>query len=168
VAGKMPTYQQVQEIRPAVAPILVTAEQTDANGHLNIRWYFDHCATGLNAVFTDLGISLEHNQHTGRGLFTLSQHLEYHAESMLGDLITARVALLHRTGKIVNGITYLANETRGTVAHSSEYLALYVDLDTRRGTNFGETTAQRMDEHLARTAALSWVPDPPGKLFAPR
>ena len=163
-----PTYRQVLDIPPVGDPIDVLADRVDHHGHVDTADYFNLSTRSATAVFAALGLSFEHTAVRGAGLFSVAQHLEYHAECLVGDRLTTHTVLLARTSRVLHGQTYLVNRTRQEVSHTSEFVSLYVDLTTRAATDFDRDVLAGIDSRLALVRDLDWTPVPPGDLFRPR
>jgi hypothetical protein len=64
--------------------------------------------------------------------------------------------LIGRTDKVVHGLSFVVDRTRGSVANTLEFVSLHVDLRTRRSTPFPPERAAMIDERLGIDQALPW------------
>jgi acyl-CoA thioesterase FadM len=63
---------------------VVPSESADGNGHLNMAQYLSLHDRALRLYFTELGMGPRYRDVERRGLFTVEQHLAYHAEGLVG------------------------------------------------------------------------------------
>lgn len=158
------SYDEVTELPVSAREFLIGDEHLDANGHMNIRWYFDFYSDGLGAVLDAIGLGWEDGKRSGCGFFTVAQHLRYLSETLAGETLTARIALLDRSDRGLHGVVHLVNESRRTVAYTNEFLCLYVDLSTRRTTPFRPDQAAGADALLAAVDRMTRRPVPCGRI----
>lgn len=134
----------------------VPADFADGNGHVNIRHYLAlHDEAGW-AAFDALGLNEEYRQRTGYSLFDLEHHIRYDDEMLVGDDVSVHQRLVGRTDKVVHGLSFVVDRTRGSVANTLEFVSLHVDLRTRRSTPFPPERAAMIDERLGIDQALPW------------
>jgi acyl-CoA thioester hydrolase len=151
-----PTVHQVREL-PSSYERVVPQEWTDGNGHLTMARYLtlhDHALWPYNAT---LGMGQRYRDVVRRGTFTLEQHINYHAEVLVGHRVTVHCRLLERTSKLVHGICFVVNATREEVANTMEYVTANVNLDRRSVTDFDEDVAARLDQELESHLNLGWT-----------
>jgi acyl-CoA thioesterase FadM len=154
---RAPSYDEVQ-VLPGGLPTVVTGDQADENGHLNVRHYLGLYDDAEWVVFGGLGLGDEHTAAGIGGIFALEQHLTYRREVLVGEQVTARMRLLARTPRMLHLVTYLANDTRRDVAGSMEALNAYVSFGTRRLAPFPEAGARALDGLVEDAARLPWQP----------
>lgn len=138
-------------LRAAVPPAW-----TDANGHMNMRWYI--------ALFDDAGDELHercgltpafHREHRS-GTVDLEHHTHFLAEVMPGDSVAIYARLVERSAKRLHYLMFLVNETRGQLAAIFECMNAFLDLEVRRTAPFPPEIAAKIDAWLDRDKKLTW------------
>lgn len=151
----MPSVAQVDEL-PSLMERRIPAEWQDLNGHVNVRHYmelYDAASWPMLAAFgLDESIFLVRRQ----GLFDLEHHLWYLAEMHVGDLVTVHSRFVARSVKRFQGVMFVVNRSRGSVASAFEYLSTGADLDTRRTAPLPSDFAAELDRMIARHSHLAW------------
>lgn len=153
----LPTYDEVLTL-PSGPRLIVPAEYGDTNGHLNVRYHLAIYDDAEWAIFERLGLGDEHAEAGIGGIFALEQHLTYRREVLVGDEVSVQVRIIGRDQRMIHLVHYLANHTHHEVAGSMEALNAYVDLQTRRLASFPAVSAEGLDGHITRAAALEWQP----------
>lgn len=72
--------------------------------------------------------------------------------------------ILGRTDKRMHNKYWKINETKRTIAASSEVLVANADLDARRMTPFPKDVAKKLDAAIVRFNALGWDPNVSGAI----
>lgn len=150
----LPTAEQVLAL-PAELTRVVPTEFEDANGHMNIRHYFDLQNDAVSQLFERIGYLLS---DTGRrvGPFTLEQHLRYHREVLVGHEVSAHLRLVGRSDKLLHGMAFLVNRTERQLANTLEFMVGNVDLEDRRLTPFTAQAAGAIDKEIDQHRDLGW------------
>lgn len=151
----LPTVDQVRQL-PSSFRVVVSSESADGNGHLNMAKYLSLHDAALWEYNAGLGFDRQRRDVARRGLFTLEQHLAYHAEVLVGDLVTVRCRVLERTSKLMHGVSFIVNETNTELSNTMEFVTAYVDLEHRRVVQFDTEVAAVVDRELASHRALGW------------
>lgn len=155
MAALLPTFEQVLAL-PRVFGRVIPAEFEDGNGHMNVMHYYGLHGEGLWQMHRDLG----YRAYAGKfGSFAKEQHVRYLREVLVGHEVSVHIGHLGRTPKALCGISYLVNVTTGAVANSFEFLAVNVDLESRRPAEFPPEVARVLDESIARTTAAGIGPE---------
>jgi acyl-CoA thioester hydrolase len=152
----LPSVEQVSEL-PCSLQRVVPVDATDGNGHLNMAQYLSLHDEALWPYHAGLGMGKHYRQVQRRGLFTLEQHLAYHAEVLVGDTVTVHCRSLSRTEKLVHGMSFVVNATRMELANTLEYVVAHVDLDRRRTISFGEDVAAALDAEIEGHDQRGWT-----------
>jgi len=128
----------------------------DANGHVNVRHHFDFHLQSIAALYDELGLRTLDSPERGTGMFMAASHVEYYSEVVAGDMVTAHAHLLANSARSVHGISYLVDRTSGRVANTFEFVAVNVDLATRRAVRVAAEVHDALEREVAATAALPW------------
>ncbi len=153
-----PPWPGVEQVRQLFLADQLTIPESweDQNGHVNIRYYMQmHSDAGWNMMGA-LGYQPDFVRTRRRGVFDLTQHLEYRSEILVGDDVAIYATVIARNEKRFHGISFIVNETRNEVANSFEYVTAYVDLEARRSTRIDDDIVVGLDRMIDAHAALSW------------
>jgi acyl-CoA thioester hydrolase len=152
----IPSVAEVTQL-PSSHTHVVTQDWADGNGHVNMARYLSLHDQALWPYNAGLGMDARYRDVDRRGLFTLEQHLTYHAEVLVGDAVTVHCRLLERTSKLIRGISFVLNTTRGELANTMEFVTANVDLDQRRVIEFSDDIAANLDRELEAHRSLGWT-----------
>ncbi|MFI1920040.1 thioesterase family protein [Nocardia sp. NPDC020380] len=151
----LPSFAQAHELLRSFDRV-IPPEFEDGNGHMNVMHYYGLHGEGLWQMHRELG----YGPHAGKfGSFAKEQHVRYLREVLVGHEVSIHVGHLGRTGKALHGISYLLNLSTSEVANSFEFLAVNVDLQSRRPAPFPDDIAERLDARIAATAAAGVGPE---------
>ena len=135
------------ELFTATATVL--PEWIDYNGHMNMGYYlvaFDQVAT--DGFYDYLGIGAEHKQAIGRSTFSLASNIDFIGELMEGDPMRFTTQLVDFDHKRLHFMHCLYHGEEGYLAATNENLGMYIDMETRRSTNFSEEQMSRFHQEL--------------------
>ena len=134
----------------------VPPEWIDLNGHLNVTYYVRAFDLATDAFMDLVGIGWDYTQSEQRSIFMLEAHVTYLAEVSKGDRLRFDTRLLDYDAKRVHIFHEMFHAGEGYMAATSEWLALHVDLETRRSTPIPDFARERLaaimstHERLAR------------------
>ena len=121
----------------------------DYNNHLNVSYYllmFDmYGAETLNNIFK-MG---EHSaKTTGMSTMVVETNITYDGELKLNDEVNINLTYFDHDKKRLQYKMEMIHKTKNYLASTIEVLALYVDLNTRKVTEFEEEKVQIMDNFI--------------------
>lgn len=151
----VPTFDQVLEVA-ALLGGTVTPDFIDANGHMNIRRYMEHCARSADVICRDVGIDDDYRARRRMGVFTVEHHLRYFSELREGEKFSVHSRVLERSDKGVHLMAFLLDRTHERLSNTLEIVLVHVDMDTRRATPMPADIAAGWDRHVALSDALDW------------
>lgn len=134
----------------------MNADAIDNNGHVHIWRYGELHREGLANLFAGVGIDERYNVSRRMGIFTLEQHVVYHAESFAGDEVGVHCRLARRSDRLVHAASFVVNLSRAKVVNTFEVMIGHVSLERRRITPFPQDVAARLDKEIAATP-LRWI-----------
>jgi len=106
-----------------VAEGTVKPEWIDVNGHMNVAYYLLAFDQGVDALWTEVGITDEYIKTRKLSTFAVEAHITYQQELHKGDLY--RVKRVHQFQRMYHAET-------GALAATGEWLNLHINLETRR------------------------------------
>ncbi len=128
---------------------VVQPEWIDYNGHMNMGYYlvaFDQVAT--DSFYDYLGIGVEHKQAIGKSTFSLSANIDFIAELMEGAPMRFTTRLVDYDHKRLHFYHCLYHADENFLAATNENLGMYIDMSTRRSTEFSEAQMARFQQEL--------------------
>lgn len=134
----------------------ITAEQLDAMGHMNIRWYIAFYDDAIWNLFAALGLTQEYYRQEAQGDFALQQFIRYLAEVHAGESVAIHSRLLGRSAKRIHFMHFMVNETTAKLASTIEVLGIHMDLNARRSMPFPPPIAQQIDALIGEHSQLDW------------
>ena len=150
-----PGLNQLREL-PVQLEMAIPPEWEDRNGHVNVQFYLALFELGGWVVLDEAGLGEAWFQSHQFSQFDLEHHLNYRAEIMVGDEVSAYNRVLGRSDKCFHGMYFIVNETRSRLAATLEYITAGVDMRTRRIAPFPEELASGLDVLLEKHQGLSW------------
>ena len=121
----------------------------DYNDHMNVSYYlliFDkYGADTLNDIFK-MG---EHSaKTTKKSTMMVESHITYNQELLLNDEVDINLVYFNHDKKRLQYKMEMIHKTKNYLASTIEVLALYVNLNTRKVTEFEEEKVQIMDNFI--------------------
>ncbi|MBM3565312.1 MAG: thioesterase-like protein [Alphaproteobacteria bacterium] len=143
----------------------VRPEWIDYNGHMNVAYYvlaFDHAT---DALFDRLGIGAEYARNRDGSLFVVEAHVTYDREVSVGEALRFETQILGCDDKRLHLFHRMIRAADGSLAATTELLALHMNMKTRRAGPFPEDVRGRI---AAAAAAHADLPRPPqaGRIIA--
>lgn len=134
----------------------VRADWIDYNGHMNVAYYvlaFDHAT---DAFLDAVGLDAAHREATGGSTFAVDSHVTYEREVAEGDPLRITTQLLAFDAKRLHFFHRMYHADDGYLAATSEWLNLYVDLNTRRVSAMPEAIQATLRAMRNAHATLGW------------
>jgi len=142
-------------------------EWIDYNGHLNMAYYNVLFDRGVDHLYDALGIGAAYVDSGAGSCFTLEVHINYLDELTLEDQVSVSLQLIDYDAKRLHYFLTMTNNRTGTLAATSENLALHVDMRTRRSARLPDAALQKLSE-LRRAHADLARPEQLGKVIGIR
>ena len=121
----------------------------DYNDHMNVAYYlliFDKFgADNLNRIFK---IGEESAKNTGMSTMIVETNITYNQELKLDDEVDINLLYFDHDKKRLQYKMEMINKKEGYLASTFEALALYVNLNTRKVSEFEEEKLKIMDEFI--------------------
>ena len=121
----------------------------DYNDHMNVAYYlliFDKFgADNLNRIFK---MGEESAKNTGMSTMIVETNITYNQELKLDDEVDINLLYFDRDKKRLQYKMEMINKKEGYLASTFEALALYVNLNTRKVSEFEEEKLKIMDEFI--------------------
>ena len=121
----------------------------DYNDHMNVAYYlliFDKFgADNLNRIFK---MGEESAKNTGMSTMIVETNITYNQELKLDDEVDINLLYFDHDKKRLQYKMEMINKKEGYLASTFEALALYVNLDTRKVSEFEEEKLKIMNEFI--------------------
>ena len=121
----------------------------DYNDHMNVSYYlliFDKFgADNLNRIFK---MGEESAKNTGMSTMIVETNITYNQELKLDDEVDINLLYFDHDKKRLQYKMEMINKKEGYLASTFEALALYVNLNTRKVSEFEEEKLKIMDEFI--------------------
>jgi acyl-CoA thioester hydrolase len=147
--------QQLEDL-PRIHQAIISDEQLDMMGHLNIRWYMAIFDDAAWKFFASFGMDEAYFQTSKCGGFALRHFVSYLAEVRVGETVAVRTRILGRSAKRIHFMHFMINETNGKLAATLEAVGTHADMIKRRSTPYPAEIAQRIDVILLEQSQLDW------------
>ena len=128
---------------------IIKKEWTDYNNHMNVSYYlliFDKFgADVLNDTFK-MG---EHSaKTTGKSTMIVESNITYNQELKIDDVVDVNLVYFDHDKKRLQYKMEMIHKEKKFLASTIEVLALYVDLNTRKVSEFENEKIQIMDDYI--------------------
>ena len=117
----------------------VKSEWADYNGHMNLAFYIHLFDGAWETLLANFNIGEESAINEKRTTFAVESHTTYDRELKVGDEVDLNLLFIdHDKKRIVYKLEMLHKQDR-YLASTTEVCSLYVDLNSRRVTEFEES-----------------------------
>ena len=127
----------------------IIKEWIDYNDHMNVAYYlliFDKFgADNLNRIFN---MGEESAKNTGMSTMIVETNITYNQELKIDDEVDINLLYFDHDKKRLQYKMEMINKKEGYLASTFEALALYVNLNTRKVTEFEEEKLKIMNEFI--------------------
>ena len=114
----------------------VKSEWTDYNGHMNLAFYIHLFDSAWEVMLEKFNIGEKSAKFEKRTTFAVESHTTYDMEVKVGDEVDLNLLFLDFDKKRLVYKLEMIHKKEKYLASTSEVCSLYVDLNTRRVTEF--------------------------------
>ncbi len=111
---------------------VVKEEWIDINGHMNVAYYVLAFDQGVDALWSQVGITDEYIESRQQSTFAVESHVTYQKELKLGERFRIVTKLLAIDEKRLHQLQYMLRTDNDSLVATAEWLNLHVDLAMRR------------------------------------
>ena len=111
----------------------VLPEWIDINHHMNVAYYLLAFDQGVDALWSEYGITDEYITGTGGSTFAVECHVTYQKELHEDDPFIVTSQLLSYDEKRIHQFQRIYHAEKGFLAATAEWMNLHVSLETRQG-----------------------------------
>lgn len=157
---------QITALQPVCLRSTVPEQYSDANGHMNIRWYIVLFDDAGDTLHNWMGVTPEYHAAHHTGTMDLEHHIHYLNEVLPGETVAVYVRLVGHSAKRLHYLMFLVNETRGNLAAIFECINAFADLEKRKTAPWPAETAARIAAATAEHHQLDWAAPVSGSMQA--
>ncbi len=143
---------------PKTFSMTIPEKFRDEMGHMNVTWYTHLFSEAMGGLMTYLGLSADYIKTELIGGVALEAHIHYLAEVHIGDEVSVYSRLIKRSGKRMQMLHILHNDTRNQESALFEGIMACFDLKARRMCQIPPDIATKIDSVIEEHGSLGWEP----------
>ena len=129
----------------------IIKDWTDYNGHMNVAYYvliFDQYGSEVLLTRFDMG---EHSaKTTGKSTMIVESNITYNQELKVDDEVDVNLVYFDHDKKRLQYKMEMVHKEKKFLASTIEVLALYVDLNSRKVSEFEDEKVKIMDDYIQK------------------
>ena len=126
----------------------VKSEWTDYNGHMNLAFYIHLFDSAWEVLLQKFNIGEDAAKIEKRTTFAVESHTTYDMEVKVGDEVDINLLFIDFDKKRIVYKLEMIHKVEKYLAATTEVCSLYVDLDTRRVTEFEDSKRKLINEFI--------------------
>tara|TARA_Y100001970_G_scaffold40859_1_gene50386 strand:- start:992 stop:1459 length:468 start_codon:yes stop_codon:yes gene_type:complete len=126
----------------------VKSEWADYNGHMNLAFYIHLFDASWEVLLQKFNIGEDSAKIEKRTTFAVESHTTYDMEVKVGDEVDMNLIFIDFDKKRIVYKLEMIHKTEKYLAATTEVCSLYVDLNTRRVTEFEEEKIQLINKFI--------------------
>ena len=126
----------------------VKSEWTDYNGHMNLAFYIHLFDASWEVLLQKFNIGEDSAKIEKRTTFAVESHTTYDMEVKVGDEVDMNLLFIDFDKKRIVYKLEMIHKVEKYLAATTEVCSLYVDLDTRRVTEFENSKRKLINEFI--------------------
>ena len=129
----------------------IVKDWTDYNGHMNVAYYvliFD--IYGAEKLMSDFKMGEHSAKTTNKSTMVVESHITYNQEIKEGEEVDVNLTYFDHDKKILQYKLEMIHKSKKYVASTIEVLALYVDLQQRKVSEFEKEKIKLMQEYIEK------------------
>ena len=126
----------------------VKKEWTDYNGHMNLAFYIHLFDAGWEVLLQKFNMGENSAKTEKKTTFAVESHTTYDKEVKEGDEVDINLLFLDRDKKRLIYKLEMTHKLEGYRAATTEVCSLYVDLSTRRVTEFEDNKRDLIQNYI--------------------
>ena len=129
----------------------IVKDWTDYNGHMNVAYYvliFD--IYGAEKLMSDFKMGEHSAKTTNKSTMVVESHITYNQELKEGEEVDVNLTYFDHDKKRLQYKLEMIHKSKKYVASTIEVLALYVDLQQRKVSEFEKEKIKIMQEYIEK------------------
>ena len=128
----------------------VKSEWTDYNGHMNLAFYIHLFDSSWEVLLEKFNIGEESAKNQQRTTFAVESHTTYDTEVKVGEEVDLNLLFLDFDKKRLVYKLEMIHKEKKYLAATTEVCSLYVDLNSRRVTEFEEEKSLLIENFISQ------------------
>ena len=127
----------------------IIKDWTDYNGHMNVAYYvliFD--IFGAEILMNKFQMGEESAKTTNKSTMVVESHITYNQELKVDDEVDVNLVFFDHDKKRLQYKMEMVHKKKKFLASTIEVLALYVDLNSRKVSEFEDEKVKIMDDYI--------------------
>ena len=126
----------------------IIKEWTDYNGHMNLSYYILVFDMGAEIILSKFKMGEHSAKTTKKSTMVVETHTTYNQEVKEGDEVDVFISYFDHDNKRLLYKLEMYDKARNTLSATTEILALYIDLNIRKVTEFEREKIKIMDDFI--------------------
>ena len=126
----------------------IIKEWTDYNGHMNLSYYILVFDIGAEVILSKFKMGEHSAKTTKKSTMVVETHTTYNQEVKEGDEVDVFISYFDHDNKRLHYKLEMFDKVKNTLSATTEILALYIDLNIRKVTEFEPEKINIMDDFI--------------------
>ena len=126
----------------------IIKEWTDYNGHMNLSYYIMVFDIGAEVILSKFKMGEHSAKTTKKSTMVVETHTTYNQEVKEGDEVDVFISYFDHDNKRLLYKLEMYDKIKNTLSATTEILALYIDLNIRKVTEFEHEKIKIMDDFI--------------------
>ena len=126
----------------------IIKEWTDYNGHMNLSYYILVFDIGAEVILSKFKMGEHSAKTTKKSTMVVETHTTYNQEVKEGDEVDVFISYFDHDNKRLHYKLEMFDKAKNTPSATTEILALYIDLNIRKVTEFEPEKIKIMDDYI--------------------
>ena len=126
----------------------IIKEWTDYNGHMNLSYYILVFDMGAEVILSKFKMGEHSAKTTKKSTMVVETHTTYNQEVKEEDEVDVFISYFDHDNKRLHYKLEMFDKVKNTLSATTEILALYIDLNIRKVTEFEPEKIKIMDDFI--------------------
>ena len=126
----------------------IIKEWTDYNGHMNLSYYILVFDIGAEVILSKFKMGEHSAKTTKKSTMVVETHTTYNQEVKEGDEVDVFMSYFDHDNKRLHYKLEMYDKNKNTLSATTEILALYIDLNIRKVTEFEPEKIKIMNDYI--------------------
>ena len=126
----------------------IIKEWTDYNGHMNLSYYILVFDIGAEVILSKFKMGEHSAKTTKKSTMVVETHTTYNQEVKEGDEVDVFISYFDHDNKRLHYRLEMYDKNKNTLSATTEILALYIDLNIRKVTEFEPEKIKIMNDYI--------------------
>jgi len=131
----------------------IIKEWTDYNNHMNLSYYILVFDVGAEVILSKFKMGEHSAKTTKKSTMVVETHTTYNQEVKEGDEVDVSLAYFDHDSKRLQYKLVMYDKAKNVLSATTEVLALYINLNKRKVTEFEDEKIKIMDEFIKKNKA---------------